>query len=152
MTGWSSTTRTPIGLAGGMVEDWLRNFKQLVLPCRRNNGVLRIGYEQLPPVEHDGIRARPYSRLTRRRYRKLAASERAFGSLPRRIEGDEPMKLGLKALAAALVVGVVFLSPCAVQAQTWSLVWSDEANGAANVLPDSSKWVYDNPTAGSSNA
>src|SRR5689334_20769604 len=61
------------------------------------------------------------------------------------------MKFGLRVLAAALVVGVVCLLPGVAQAQTWSLVWSDEANGAANALPDSSKWVYDNPTAGSSN-
>jgi beta-glucanase (GH16 family) len=49
--------------------------------------------------------------------------------------------------AAALAV---LLAPSA-HAQTWNLVWSDEMNFAANTLPDSTKWAYDNPTAGSSN-
>src|SRR5262245_4067318 len=53
-------------------------------------------------------------------------------------------------LAAAVAAGVLAL-PAGAGAQTWNLVWSDEANGAANTLPDSTKWVYDNPTAGSSN-
>jgi beta-glucanase (GH16 family) len=55
-------------------------------------------------------------------------------------------------LPALLAVSALALSPAAAQAQTWTLVWSDEANFAANTAPDSSKWAYDNPTAGSSNA
>jgi beta-glucanase (GH16 family) len=54
-----------------------------------------------------------------------------------------------------LLVGVaacVFGLSTVAGAQTWNLVWSDEGNGANNTAPDSTKWVFDNPTAGSSNA
>ena len=42
------------------------------------------------------------------------------------------------------LIALCMSSPCLGTAQTtWQLVWSDEFNGVANTVPDSSKWAYD---------
>lgn len=50
---------------------------------------------------------------------------------------------------AARILQALFVTVCAIflpsltSAQTWNLLWSDEFNGAANTLPDSSVWGYE---------
>jgi len=61
------------------------------------------------------------------------------------------MKWCLKSFTVLLSVCLLGGAAGVAHAQTWNLVWSDEGNGAANTPPDPSKWVFDNPTAGSSN-
>jgi beta-glucanase (GH16 family) len=55
-------------------------------------------------------------------------------------------------VAGCLLTAGLLVSAVPVHAQTWNLVWSDEMNAANNTPPDSTKWVYDVPTAGSSNS
>src|SRR5215470_18241893 len=42
-----------------------------------------------------------------------------------------------------LFVILVAISPLASRAQSWVLVWSDEFDGPAGSVPDSTKWGYD---------
>ncbi len=52
---------------------------------------------------------------------------------------------------AALSLAALFAGAKPAHAQSWNLVWSDEFNGAANALPDSSKWTYDTGGGGFGN-
>src|SRR5438270_10562634 len=61
--------------------------------------------------------------------------------------------LNIKAFAVMTMVGIFGIATTA-RAQTWVQIWSDEGvapSGAPNNGPDPTKWMYDNPTAGSSN-
>ena len=56
---------------------------------------------------------------------------------------DTPL-IGSFAFARSLFVIALFLIFfAAVNAQPWTLVWSDEFNGAAESPVDSAKWVFD---------
>src|SRR5437763_300401 len=59
-----------------------------------------------------------------------------------------PRMLTPGCLAAALM----FLCLQAAAQVQWNLSWSDEFNGATNTPPDSTKWAFDSPNAGSGNA
>src|ERR1700756_5165988 len=55
----------------------------------------------------------------------------------------------LLALAAAmLIVGISFSlnHPTTAKAATWTQIWSDEFNGAANTGVNTSNWLYDTGT------
>src|SRR5262245_57321225 len=45
--------------------------------------------------------------------------------------------------ALLLATAAVLMSAAPARAQTWNLIWSDEFNGAAGTLPDSTKWAFD---------
>ena len=70
----------------------------------------------------------------------------SFSPITRRIT---PPRLFRLALAAALLL-LVSGSPC-LHAQTWTLKWSDEFNGAAGAYPNSANWTYDTGNSGFGN-
>jgi hypothetical protein len=60
------------------------------------------------------------------------------------------MLRGCRKIHGFLAILILFhLNPSLAKSQTtegsnrWQLVWSDEFNGAAGSVPDSSKWTYD---------
>ena len=47
---------------------------------------------------------------------------------------------------AISTIGVLSLTPHKAQAATWTQIWGDDFNGAANTAPSSSNWLYDTGT------
>ena len=45
--------------------------------------------------------------------------------------------------ALLLAAAAVLMTAIPASAQSWNLIWSDEFNGAAGTLPDSTKWAFD---------
>jgi beta-glucanase (GH16 family) len=78
---------------------------------------------------------------------------RLRGPIYHRLRGGLTMhrpRIQLLRVFGAVLFLALLRVPANAQTQ-WSLVWSDEFNGAANTAPDPNNWSYDSPAAGASN-